>query len=433
MAIIFTTIKYIIKKYNIISPKGLLILKTKIYLSLLALSLLIAVITLNYYEVANPVKEVINTNTVPITESATKKVIKKNQDKFFMKGIWVTYMDLDMSDTDRSYTSFKKKFDSIVDTCKEKGFNTLIVQVRPFSDALYNSSVYPYSHILTGEQGKNPNYDGLKYMCKKVHESGMRIEAWVNPYRVKSKKVPEKLSNDNPYVMDNSIGVETDDGIYLNPASKKAQDLVVKGVEEIVANYDIDGIQFDDYFYPTDDESFDSREYSQYKKAQNNNCLSLDKWRMNNVNTLIKNVYEKVHSLKDNVQFGISPQGNVDNNKEIYADVKTWCSKDGYIDYICPQIYFSLDNPALTYEDAINDWLKIKTNKNIKIYSGLAGYKAGTDDSDSGTWSDFDDILKQEYEIAVKKNYNGIMLYSYSSLSEKSATKEIANLTMKLN
>ena len=350
-----------------------------------------------------------------------------------MKGIWVTYMDLDMSDTDRSYTSFKKKFDFIVDTCKEKGFNTLIVQVRPFSDALYNSSVYPYSHLLTGEQGKNPNYDGLKYMCKKVHSSGMRIEAWVNPYRVKSKKVPEKLSNDNPYVKDNSIGVETDDGIYLNPASKKAQDLVVKGVEEIVANYDIDGIQFDDYFYPTDDESFDSREYSQYKKAQNNNCLTLDKWRMNNVNTLIKKVYEKVHSLKDNVQFGISPQGNVDNNKEIYADVKTWCSKDGYIDYICPQIYFSLDNPALTYEDAINDWLKIKTNKNIKIYSGLAGYKAGTDDSDSGTWSDFDDILKQEYEIAVKKNYNGIMLYSYSSLSEKSATKEIANLTMKLN
>ena len=137
MAIIFTTTKYIIRKYNIISPKGLLILKTKIYLSLLALSLLIAVITLNYYEVANPVKEVINTNTVPITESTTKKVIKKSQDKFFMKGIWVTYMDLDMSDTDRSYTSFKKKFDSIVDTCKEKGFNTLIVQVRPFSDALY--------------------------------------------------------------------------------------------------------------------------------------------------------------------------------------------------------------------------------------------------------------------------------------------------------
>ncbi|MEE3439592.1 hypothetical protein, partial [Ruminococcus sp.] len=97
-------------------------MKTKIYLSLLALSLLIAVITLNYYEVANPVKEVINTSTVPITESTTKKVIKKSEDKFFMKGIWVTYMDLDMSDTDRSYTSFKKKFDSIVDTCKEKGF-----------------------------------------------------------------------------------------------------------------------------------------------------------------------------------------------------------------------------------------------------------------------------------------------------------------------
>ena len=126
MAIIFTTTKYIIRKYNIISPKGLLILKTKIYLSLLALSLLIAVITLNYYEVANPVKEVINTNTVPITESTTKKVIKKSQDKFFMKGIWVTYMDLDMSDTDRSYTSFKKKY------AKKKALTHLLYKLGHF-------------------------------------------------------------------------------------------------------------------------------------------------------------------------------------------------------------------------------------------------------------------------------------------------------------
>lgn len=405
-------------------------MKLKIYLSLLAVSLLITVITLNYYEISNHVEEVYNQNTSPTTSTIKKT---NNTENYIMKGVWVTYMELDMSDTDRSYTSFKKKFDSIVSNTKEAGFNTLIVQVRPFSDALYNSSVYPQSHILSGEQGKNPNYDALKYMCKVTHQNGMRIEAWVNPYRVKSKKVPETLADNNPYVIDNSIGVETSDGIYLNPANKKAQDIVVKGVEEIVKNYDIDGIQFDDYFYPTDEKSFDSKEYNQYKKAQKNSYLTLDKWRKNNVNTLIKKVYSKIHSIKDNVVFGISPQGNVKNNDEIYADVKTWCSKKGYIDYICPQIYFSLDNPALTYEDAINNWLKIKTNKDLKIYSGLAGYKAGTSDSDSGTWNDFDDILKLEYEIALKKNYNGIMLYSYSSLSEDCATKEIANLTMKLN
>lgn len=132
MAIIFTTTKYIIKKYNIISPKGLLILKTKFYLSLLALSLLIAVITLNYYEVANPVKEVINTNTVPITESTTKKVIKKSQDKFFMKGIWVTYMDLDMSDTDRSYNSFKRSLILLLTLAKKKALTHLLYKLGHF-------------------------------------------------------------------------------------------------------------------------------------------------------------------------------------------------------------------------------------------------------------------------------------------------------------
>ena len=105
--------------------------------------------------------------------------------------------------------------------------------------------------------------------------------------------------------------------------------------------------------------------------------------------------------------------------------------KTGYIDYICPQLYYSLDNPALGYEDALNSWKKIIKNKNLKLYSGLAGYKAGTD-SDSGTWEDFDDILLKEYNIAVNKKVNGIMLYSYNSLTEKSAKKEISNLTKKL-
>ena len=112
--------------------------------------------------------------------------------------------------------------------------------------------------------------------------------------------------------------------------------------------------------------------------------------------------------------------------------MKTWCSQKGYIDYICPQLYYSLDNPALAYEDAINDWKKIKKNKDLVIYSGLAGYKAGTD-NDEGTWEDFNDILQKEYKIAVDKKYNGIMLYSYNSLKETCAKKEIANLVNELS
>lgn len=400
-----------------------------------AVAMLIAAVTLNSYKITPTDTKSVAVNKVAETTTVTTTKTVSNQNKKdyeIMKGLWVTYMELDMSDTDRSYSAFKNKFDTIVSDAIKCGFNALIVQVRPFSDALYYSKYYPHSHILSGTQGKDPEYDALKYMCQKCHESGLQIHAWVNPFRISTNNTPSKLSDDNPYVKDNSIGVKTDTGIYINPAIKKARELIENGVKEIIENYDVDGIQFDDYFYPTKDKNFDSEEYNSYLKAQNGDAMKLSRWRKDNVNKLIKETYKSVHSLKDNVMFGISPQGNIKNNDEIYADVKTWCSQKEYIDYICPQLYYSLDNPALAYEDAIDSWKKIKKNNDLAIYSGLAGYKAGTD-NDEGTWEDFDDILQKEYKIAINKKYNGIMLYSYNSLKESCAKKEIKNLVKELN
>lgn len=410
-------------------------MKYKICLSMFAVAMLIAAVTLNSYKITPADTKSVAVNKVAETTTLTTTKTVNNQNKKdyeIMKGLWVTYMELDMSDTDRSYSAFKNKFDTIVSDAIKCGFNALIVQVRPFSDALYYSKYYPHSHILSGTQGKDPEYDALKYMCQKCHENGLQIHAWVNPFRISTNNTPSKLSDDNPYVKDSSIGVKTDTGIYINPAIKKARELIVNGVKEIVENYDVDGIQFDDYFYPTKDKSFDSEEYNSYLKAQNGDAMKLSRWRKDNVNKLVKETYKAVHSSKDNVMFGISPQGNIKNNDEIYADVKTWCSQKGYIDYICPQLYYSLDNPALAYEDAIDSWNKIKKNKDLVIYSGLAGYKAGTD-NDQGTWEDFDDILQKEYKISINKKYNGIMLYSYNSLKETCAKKEIKNLVKVLD
>lgn len=400
-----------------------------------AVAMLIAAVTLNSYKItpADTKSVAVNKAAETTTVTTTKTVNNQNKKDYeIMKGLWVTYMELDMSDTDRSYSAFKNKFDTIVSDAIKCGFNALIVQVRPFSDALYYSKYYPHSHVLSGTQGKDPEYDALKYMCQKCHENGLQIHAWVNPFRISTNNTPSKLSDDNPYVKDNSIGVKTDTGIYINPAIKKARELIVNGVKEIVENYDVDGIQFDDYFYPTKDKSFDNEEYNSYLKAQKGDAMKLSRWRKDNVNKLVKETYKAVHSSKDNIMFGISPQGNIKNNDEIYADVKTWCSQKGYIDYICPQLYYSLDNPALAYEDAIDSWNKIKKNKDLIIYSGLAGYKAGTD-NDQGTWEDFDDILQKEYKIAINKKYNGIMLYSYNSLKEYCAKKEIKNLVKVLD
>ena len=352
-----------------------------------------------------------------------------------MRGIWVSYMELSMeNDSDKSENSFRNKFEKIAENCRGFGMNTLIVQVRPFGDALYKSEYYPMSHILTGTQGKNPGYDPLKIMCEICKSKSLKIHAWINPYRVSTNKTPPKLSDNNPYIKDKSLGIETESGIYLDPSNENARKLIISGVEEIINNYDLDGIQFDDYFYPTDIENKDKTQYDSYlESVGNGNSMNIDNWRKANVNMLICDVYRKVHSLKNDVVFGISPQGNINNNDEIYADVKSWCTCRGFVDYICPQIYFSLENPRLTFENSLESWSELEFADNVKLYVGLAGYKAGTDD-DEGTWLDSDNILADEYEILNNnEKSSGFMLYSYASLIDNISRKEMQNLKNKLH
>ncbi|MBQ2972054.1 MAG: family 10 glycosylhydrolase [Ruminococcus sp.] len=355
------------------------------------------------------------------TDSATHDEVNE-----YMKGIWVSYITLDMQNTDMTKESFVKKIEKIINTTKESGFNTLVFQVRPFSDALYKSSYYPWSHILTGTQGKNPNFDPLEIICDMCHKESISVHAWINPYRVSTNETPKKLCDNNPYVKNNSIGFIHNKNVYLDPSSEEAQKLIVNGVIEIVRNYDVDGIQFDDYFYPENSDEVDSEQYQMYK-ASVSNPLSKEDWRMNNVNLLIKKVYKAIHKYSEKIEFGISPQGNINNNKVLSADVITWCKNEGYIDYICPQIYFSLDNPALTFEESLDDWIKLEKHKKLKLYIGLAGYKGGSSE-DEGTWLDNDDILKNEIEISKTQGADGIMLYSYESFESKENEAEIKNV-----
>ena len=142
---------------------------------------------------------------------------------------------------------------------------------------------------------------------------------------------------------------------------------------------------------------------------------------------LIADVYLAIKSINKNIEFGISPQGNIKNNDKLFADVYSWCGVNGYIDYICPQLYYSLDNPAKPFEKALEEWLDVKKHNDLKLYIGLAGYKGGSD-SDGGTWLDNDDILAQEIEILREKKADGFMLYSYEALENGENKKEVANV-----
>ena len=392
--------------------------------------LLITALVARAYSVKNEVKPT-STATVDTAtiDSAVDEQPKKAEKE--MRGVWVSYIELDMqNETDKSEASFREKFKNIAINSKNAGFNTLIVQVRPFCDALYDSKFFPYSHILSCEQGVNPGYDALEVMCEVCSQLDLDIHAWVNPYRISTDSTPQALSETNPYVIDNEIGEETENGIFLNPANKMARNLIIDGVTEIVRNYNIDGIQFDDYFYPTQDSDFDDTEYADYVETVGEmNCMSIDNWRLANVNTLICDTYRAIHKISNDVDFGISPQGNIDNNAKIYADVKSWCICKGFVDYICPQLYYSLDNPALTFEDSLTAWSELDINKSVKLYVGLAGYKANSD-ADEGTWLYSNNILADEYKTAVNnEKVSGIMLYSYSTLKDENASTEIANLT----
>lgn len=372
-------------------------------------------------------------NIAALSSKATADTPESDEE---MRGVWVSYMELSMeNESSKTQKAFEDKFTEIAQKCRESGFNTLIVQVRPFCDALYKSSYFPWSHILTGTQGENPQYDALQIMCDICKENNLKIHAWINPYRVSSNETPKKLSDNNPYIKNSEIGIKTDNGIFLDPSNETAQQLICDGVKEIAENYDVDGIQFDDYFYPTEDESFDKEQYEDYiEKYGKENSMNLDNWRMQNVNTLICKVYRTIKSVDSSVEFGISPQGNIGNNDGLYADVKSWCTCKGFADYICPQIYFSLENPALTFEDCLDSWTSLDFDENVKLYVGLGGYKAGNGEYDEETWLLSDSILADEYDILRNnKSVRGFMLYSYSCLEDDTAKKEINNLINALN
>ena len=271
--------------------------------------------------------------------------------------MWVPYFSLDTAE--HTQEAFEEHYRQIAQTAQEKGINAMFVHVRPFSDALYPSAYYPWSHILTGTQGRDPGYDPLQFMIDTTHQLGMEFHAWINPLRVKTAETPAALADNNPY---GTLGAESpgyfmeyDGGVYLNPAYPAVRSLIAGGAAEIAQNYDVDGIHFDDYFYPSEDASLDSAAYEAYTQTVEQ-PLPLLEWRAANINAMVAQVYESVKAAREEVVFGISPQGNIQNDEAMGADVKTWAAVPGYVDYLAPQLYFSFENQALPYQQALEEW-----------------------------------------------------------------------------
>ena len=375
--------------------------------------------------------EKVNSKTEEVTE-CTETIKNKNEEREQeMIGIWVPCMCLDMTGTNRSESAWKDKITKIMDDVKAFGTNTVFFHVRPFSDAIYPSEYYPFSHIISGKQGKEVDYDPLKIAIETAHEKGLSFHAWINPLRVSISALPDKLSNDNPInkLIDengDSMTIVCDGQTFLDPSYSEVRRLICDGVRELVRNYDLDGVHIDDYFYPTEDLSVDSIEYKSYKASAGDAALTQQEWRQQNINSLICGMYEATHTKKG-CKFGISPQCNIENDYKMSADVRTWCSENGYCDYICPQTYVSVNHPLFPFNNFAETWRKMTTAKGVRLYFGLALYKAGSND-DSGTWKDTDDNLKREVSYIRSIKSDGFALFSYEQLSSDAAKSELDNL-----
>lgn len=341
--------------------------------------------------------------------SKAEKVNYKEQ-----KALWISYIDLAPMLTGKSEEEFRSNFSAACENAAELGCNTLYVHVRPFGDAIYFSKLYPPSRYITGQAGKRGGFDPLEIMIETAHENGLSFHAWVNPLRCENEEAYSAYDNCYPlkqwYDMDNGYlqRVEGDSHLWLDPAYDEVRKLIADGVAELAENYDIDGIHYDDYFYPTTVESFDVECFSAQSEFDD---LSL--WRLDNINKMAAEIYNAVKSVDDDIVVGVSPQGNIENNYEyMYADVKKWCAEEGYIDYICPQIYFGYDNSVKPYLQTLADWKSLCTG-NVDLIAGLGVYKLGAEDE----FADDIGIIGRQISDAVEEGgFDGAALYAYNNI-----------------
>ena len=333
-----------------------------------------------------------------------------------IRGIYISYLEYLNNFQGNSKTVNQAKIDKMIDKIKEKNLNTIFLHVSPFSDSIYESKLFPYSSTLTGVEGKNPGFDYLDYFVEKAHQKDIKVHAWINPYRISFDKNMNSLSDKNPakkLINTTSIMIDKN-GIYYNPASDIVKNLIVRQVEEIINIYNVDGIHFDDYFYIQND--IDKIEYNSY--LANSGTKSLKEFRLDNTNDLIKKVYKIVKKKNKDLLFSIAPDGNINNNYLYhYADVKTWISSSDYVDVIMPQIYYGFNNEYSPFNKVLDNWIKLCTNKNIKIVPVLASYKIGEVDNDAGLgkneWIDDNDIISKQISKIKENKLAGYALFRY--------------------
>lgn len=368
------------------------------------------------------------------------------------RAVWVsTVFNLDWSQT-KTPAAFQIAFLNMISRIQRAGFNTLIFQIRPCNDAFYSSKLNPWSRFMNGSEGVpfSGGWDPLKYMISECHKRGIRFYAWMNPFRVGTVKdgtSPDAYlktldARNFARLKPNYVLRLKKDGktqLFLDPGEPSVRMFVVDTVKEVIDGYNVDGIVFDDYFYPY--EGMKSEDYSSWRKYRRGS-QKLEDWRRSNTEQLIRSVSTLVRQLnvknKRSVRFGVSPFGiwankssahpNGSNTKglesysAIYCDTLSWV-KNNLVDFIIPQIYWGLSHQKSAYAELVDWWCNAVRGTKVKLYISHAVYKSG----DAADMKSVSEIPDQLLYNMLKADVKGSCLFSYHSIFSP------ANAVMKTN
>ncbi|MCL2572425.1 MAG: family 10 glycosylhydrolase [Defluviitaleaceae bacterium] len=344
-----------------------------------------------------------------------------------MRGVWVTSAyNLDFpSRRGLSVSAMRAEINDILARTHELGLNAVFLQVRPAADALYRSHLFPWSAQITGTQGLVPpdGFDPLAYWIEQAHALGIQVHAWINPYRItfpnQNITNVNQLSHGHPARENPSWAIAYNNALFFNPGLPEVRQLIADGVAEIIRDYNIDGIHFDDYFYP-------SRNFpDQATFAAHGGGMDIHDWRRENVNAMIQLVQATVRDIDPDVRFGISPTAiwqNRSNNPlgsdtrgnesyhALYADTRRWVL-EGWVDYIVPQIYWYIGRDGSDYELVLSWWEDLTAGTNVDLYVGIAIYREVL------SWDNWEgEVLRQLERNALSDEVNGSIFFRHTHM-----------------
>lgn len=305
----------------------------------------------------------------------------------------------------------KQDLINLIDSLSAVGINTLFFQVRPTADAFYLSSLEPVSQWLTGQQGdwgKAEAWDPLTVAIEQAHQRQMSLHAWINPYRVNIGTIQTAdLDKNHPMRLHPEWFWQYGTQWYFDPGQEATREWLCNVVKDIVTRYEVDGIHMDDYFYPYPIKGKTLPDAKQFKQ-QPRGFEDINDWRRDNVNRTIQAVSQTIREIRSHVQFGISPFGIYQTNYEqLFADIVLW-AKEGWIDYVTPQLYWPIEATAATDYATLARWWADTIPASCKVYTGHALYRMGQ----GRQWNIGNEIVRQNVINQQLEGIDGEAYYS---------------------